>query len=32
MNDRTVHLTPQAAESAALANEAGLEFEAFFDT
>jgi RNA polymerase sigma-70 factor (ECF subfamily) len=31
MNDRTVHLTPQAAESAALANEAGLEFEAFFD-
>ena len=31
MNDRTVHLTPQAAESAALSNEAGLEFEAFFD-
>lgn len=31
MNDRTVHLTPQAAQSAALANEAGLEFESFFD-
>lgn len=31
MNDRTVHLNPQAAESTALANEAGLEFEAFFD-
>ena len=31
MNDRTVHLTPEAAGSAALANEAGLDFEAFFD-
>ena len=31
MNDRTVHVTPEAAGSAALANEAGLDFEAFFD-
>jgi DNA-directed RNA polymerase specialized sigma24 family protein len=31
MNDRTVQLSSQASEGAALANEAAMDFEAFFD-
>src|SRR4029450_13271189 len=31
MNDRPVRFTPQAAGSAALANEAAIDFEVFFD-
>ena len=31
MNDRTVHLGPETAESTALADDAAIDFEAFFE-